>query len=185
MKQNDTTTILTLGDGDNRRNETLPTTILTSEDATILCHYRAFLDAHELRESIYCDECAGPPDRGAKIARGDSQVAVFCPHRVWFFQGALPKPSTYDLTAGPIIQPGHALRVTLTDEDLQVTLGESTAKLLRAYKRLCQKYGWKEALDCRTCWANGQPEGMRAFVTDDRIAFICRHRTLAYVGQTA
>ena len=184
-KINDTVT--TLKQDSKTDSVTLPTTFLSQEEATVLAHYRAFLDAHELMENIYCDECAGPPSKGAKIARGDIQLAVFCSHRVWFFQGALPLASKLDITPEAIVAPNAKIMLTdaVSEDSGHVEqLGESDAKLLRAYREILVRQGWKEALDCRTCWAAGTPEGCRAFITPDRIAIICRHRTLSYVGQT-
>lgn len=185
MPTADTATILTAGDGDKRRTFTVPTTVLSDLDGLILCAYRDFLDRHELQEGIFCRECWQGRGEAAKIARAQNQVAIVCPHHVWFYQGVLP--AMVQPTDG-LVQladaPKAHQRIELTDVDCVVPLSGDEAKLLRAYRAFLLKNSLLETLDCRTCWSSGDPSGCRAFVTPDRIAVICRHRTLQFVGQT-
>ena len=187
----DTTSTLTVGSGEKTRVSTVPTTILSPAHALVLAHYRAFLDRQDLQEQIFCRACweggAGPEP--AKIARGANQLAVMCPHHVWFYQGALPpEVLESDAALGGLGDepPARSQQIVLTDADASfVRLSVDDAKLLRAYREILLAYRWIETLDCRTCWSNGQPSGCRAFVTQQRVAIICRHRTLQFVGETA
>ena len=177
----DTTSVITTGSGERTQVATVPTTILTRGQAVTLAEYRNFLNRYTLDEAIYCRTCyASGAREGAKIARGTDQIGVMCPHHVWFSQGALPIESL----ESPITAPSP---IVLTDAPAEtfVTLSVDEAKLLRAYKRILEDFGWVEGLDCQTCHAEGSAAGCRAFVTDTRIAIICRHRTLQFIGQTS
>ena len=182
----DTLTHVTSGSGDARRTDTVPTTILDAGQARLLALYRAFLDRQNLQEGIFCPVCRHTTHEGAKIARGDAQIAVMCAHHVWFYQGPLPaQPLESDATLIDVLPtPMVHDRILLTDGEGFDAMTVDEAKLLRAYREFLLRYALTETLDCRTCWSNGDPSGCRAFVTPTRIAVICRHRTLQFVGQT-
>jgi hypothetical protein len=181
----DTVTDVTTGSGEGRQTAAVPTTILSTAQARLLAHYRAFLDRYDLQEGIFCRACWQSAAEPSKIARGDAQIAVLCAHHVWFYQGALPAdPLESDGVIQLVTAPKVHDRITLTDGASFDVLSVEDATLLRAYQRLLQTFAWIETLDCRVCWSTGQPSGCRAFVTPDRIAIICRHRTLQFVGAT-
>ncbi len=69
----------------------------------------------------------------------------------------------------------HAQALTLTDED---------ARLLRTYKKFLLHYGYREALYCTRCFEGNRSDGLDAYVTDHKILFRCRCRSLFYEGQT-
>lgn len=65
-----------------------PTRILSSEDAKVLRAYKKFLEAHGLREALYCNECfSGNLSDGMRAHVTDGQILFECRHRMLFFQG--------------------------------------------------------------------------------------------------
>lgn len=63
-------------------------------------------------------------------------------------------------------------------------IADADARVLRAYKKILAKYGYREALWCQTCEDDGDGPGCRAYVTDQRIEIQCRHRRLFFRGST-
>lgn len=62
---------------------------------------------------------------------------------------------------------------------------QSDAELLRHYKAtFLVRHGYKEKLWCQKCSEIGQEEGVRAFVTDQKIGMTCRCSARHYNGQT-
>lgn len=90
----------------------------------------------------------------------------------------LLKPNT-DVQAGTIVTPNGEIanRPTLmfTDEE---------ARLLRQYKKFLEAHGLREALYCQHCWDQNLSDGLQAFVTSQKIGFICRCKTRLYFGAT-
>jgi ligand-binding sensor protein len=63
-------------------------------------------------------------------------------------------------------------------------LSDEDARLLRTYKKFLLHFGLKEAMYCNSCYESNREHGMEAFVTDQRILFRCRCRSLFYEGPT-
>lgn len=63
-------------------------------------------------------------------------------------------------------------------------MAHEDARLLRAYKKILLKYGYKEALWCRTCEDAQEMAGCNATVTDAKIEIQCRHRRRFFSGAT-
>ena len=63
-------------------------------------------------------------------------------------------------------------------------IADEDARLLRQYKKILAKYGYKEALWCKTCEDEGDGAGVRAYVTDSTIEVQCRHRRRFFKGAT-
>lgn len=90
----------------------------------------------------------------------------------------LLKPNT-DIVNGTIVTPDGAIANRPT-----VMLSDDDATLLRAYKKLLQKYRLREALYCNDCWTGDRHDGCTAHVTDSNIGVICRCKTRLYLGQS-
>lgn len=69
-------------------------------------------------------------------------------------------------------------------QEPQRRLTDAEAAMLRAYKKILQRYGYKEALWCQTCEDDGDSAGCRAYVTDSTIEILCRHRKLYFRGSS-
>lgn len=64
-------------------------------------------------------------------------------------------------------------------------LSQHDAEQLRHYKKtFLERHGYRERLWCAKCEEAGQPEGVRAFVTDNRIGITCRCTSRHYTGAT-
>ena len=67
---------------------TLPTTILTSEELSLLRLYKKFLLKHGLREALYCNTCwNGERADGCEAHVTESQALIKCRCTVRFGQG--------------------------------------------------------------------------------------------------
>ena len=67
---------------------TIPTVILSQEDADLLRKYKKFLAKQGLREALYCNQCwDGSREDGCKAYVTDSQIGILCRCRMRFFQG--------------------------------------------------------------------------------------------------
>ena len=67
---------------------TKPTTLLTQEEAELLRRYKKFLNAHHLREALYCNDCwDGDRSDGCQAYVTDSQIGIICRCRLRFFSG--------------------------------------------------------------------------------------------------
>lgn len=70
-----------------------------------------------------------------------------------------------------------------TFRDRQLT--QSDAELLRHYKKtFLERHGYREKLWCQKCGELELNEGVRAFVTDQKIGMTCRCTARHYNGQT-
>jgi hypothetical protein len=63
-------------------------------------------------------------------------------------------------------------------------LSQDSARLLRDYRTFLVRRHIREGLWCKTCAEAGQPEGVKAFVKDDRIELRCRCTLRTYRGQS-
>lgn len=82
----DKTTSIILGpDGEQA---TLPTTILSDEDARLLRSYKKLLEKYGLREALYCNGCwSGEKHDGCKAFVTDNQILIQCRCSMRFYQG--------------------------------------------------------------------------------------------------
>lgn len=82
----DTTTTQILGPDGSVAS--LPTVLLSEEDARLLRTYKKFLEKHNLREALYCNSCwDGDRADGVKAFVTTSQIGIHCRCRLRFFQG--------------------------------------------------------------------------------------------------
>lgn len=58
------------------------------------------------------------------------------------------------------------------------------ARILRLYKKFLHKWALKEAIYCSHCFENNLSHGLEAFVTDDKIMFLCRCTRRTFEGPT-
>lgn len=66
----------------------LPTRILSDEDARILRSYKKLLQTYGLREALYCNGCwNGERHDGCKAYVTDNQILIQCRCAVRFHQG--------------------------------------------------------------------------------------------------
>lgn len=66
----------------------LPTVLLSDEDARLLRTYKKFLQKHGLREALYCNQCwSGEREDGCKAFVTTNQVLIQCRCRMRFHQG--------------------------------------------------------------------------------------------------
>ena len=67
---------------------TIPTTILTSEEAQLLRQYKKFLHAHGLKEALFCASCWDHNlSDGCEAYVTPSQIMIRCRCHVRFYQG--------------------------------------------------------------------------------------------------
>jgi len=89
------------------------------------------------------------------------------------------RPRLNDYVPAQLVGPDGSL---LNAPTLMLSLED--AKLLREYKKWLLRNGYREALYCTRCFESNRQDGLHAFVTDQRILFKCRCRSLLYEGQT-
>lgn len=65
-----------------------------------------------------------------------------------------------------------------------IELTVQDAMVLRAYKRLLEKYALKEALYCSNCWDRDLSDGCKAFVRHEAIMIQCRCSERTFEGPT-
>lgn len=66
----------------------LPTVILSEDEARLLRTYKKFLERHGLREALYCNQCwSGEREDGVKAFVTTNQIGIHCRCRMRFFQG--------------------------------------------------------------------------------------------------
>lgn len=67
---------------------TLPTTILTGEEAQLLREYKKFLLRHGYKEALYCDSCWNQNlQHGTEAYVTDDRIGIKCRCRFTYFQG--------------------------------------------------------------------------------------------------
>lgn len=88
------------------------------------------------------------------------------------------KPNT-DTTTGTILNADGSIANKPT-----VLLSNDDAVIMRQYKKLLQRMGWREALYCNACFEGNLHDGMQVFVTDGQILAECRHRMVFHQGQS-
>ena len=67
---------------------TRPTVVFTAEEAKLLRLYKKFLDAHHLKEALYCQDCWNLDlHDGCKAFVKDSQILIECRCKLRFYQG--------------------------------------------------------------------------------------------------
>ena len=72
----------------NGQPATMPTVLLTSEEAALLRLYKRFLHSHGLREALYCNTCyQGAQHDGMEAHVTDSEVFFRCRHRLLYHKG--------------------------------------------------------------------------------------------------
>lgn len=164
----------------------VPTTVLSRREAELVRDYKVFLEARQLQEELYCPSCFQSGQPGATIKLGENQVGILCPDRLLFYTGPLAPAARFDdlLATPPPVLTTLDRELTLTDVIPEERLLPLEAQLLRAYREFLEKHHLREAVTCTTCWANGQSEGCRSYVTPDAVGIICRHRRLMFIGQT-
>jgi len=66
----------------------LPTQVLTAEDAALLRLYKKFLHSHGLREAVFCNSCyQGAQHDGMEAYVTDGEVMFRCRHRMLYYKG--------------------------------------------------------------------------------------------------
>jgi hypothetical protein len=66
----------------------MPTQMITAEEAALLRLYKKFLHAHGLREAVHCNECyQGAQHDGMEAWVTDSEIMWKCRHRVLYYKG--------------------------------------------------------------------------------------------------
>jgi hypothetical protein len=72
----------------NGQPKSLPTQVLTSEEAHILRAYKKFLHTHGLREAVYCNTCyQGTQHDGMEAYVTDGEIFFRCRHRMLYHKG--------------------------------------------------------------------------------------------------
>ena len=72
----------------NGNPTSLPTHLLTAEDAALLRLYKKFLHTHGLREAVYCNHCfEGNLSDGMEAHVTDGEVMFRCRHRLLYYKG--------------------------------------------------------------------------------------------------
>lgn len=72
----------------NGQPTSLPTQLLTAEEASLLRLYKKFLHAHGIREAVYCNTCfEGNLSDGMEAYVTDGEVLFRCRHRMLYFKG--------------------------------------------------------------------------------------------------
>jgi len=67
----------------------VPTKLLTTEDAIVLRAYKKFLEAHGIRTSSYCNECfQGNLSDGMEAHVTDGEILFRCRHRMLYYKGS-------------------------------------------------------------------------------------------------
>jgi hypothetical protein len=60
----------------------------------------------------------------------------------------------------------------------------SEARTLRDFKKILERYSLGYQLGCQVCLSEGLDSEMAGGIGPEKIAFACKHRMLAFVGQT-
>lgn len=152
---------------------TLPTTVLTAEDAALLGEYESWLSRERLRRTLFCVDC-GRGDE-VQVFVEPTQIGIVCAHRMLFYQGPVPVRLTDHPEHGEsVIAP---VRVTVPE----VPIAPADVHMLRRYRTFLRTYALQEALWCLCCEDEGNAPGCKAFVRPDGIAVLCRctHRVFA------
>lgn len=85
MSEQEKTTGTVEKDGDQ---QSVPTTVLSAEEAALLRLYKKFLLRHGMREALFCNKCfEGNVSDGTRAHVTDSQVMILCRCRMLFHQG--------------------------------------------------------------------------------------------------
>ena len=72
----------------NGNPTSLPTQLLTAEDAALLRLYKKFLHSHGMREAVYCNSCyQGAQHDGMEAHVTDGEIMFRCRHRMLFYKG--------------------------------------------------------------------------------------------------
>lgn len=67
----------------------LPTVLLTAEEAALLRLYKKFLHSHGIRDASYCNSCfEGNLSDGMEVHVTDGEVLFRCRHRLLYYKGA-------------------------------------------------------------------------------------------------
>lgn len=73
----------------NGQPTSLPTKLLTAEEAALLRLYKKFLHTHGMREAVFCNTCfEGNISDGMEAHVTDSEVLFRCRHRLLFYKGS-------------------------------------------------------------------------------------------------
>lgn len=85
MPEHTTGTIL----GPNGEPVTIPTVLLSNEDARLLREYKKFLERYGLREALYCTNCWNNSlHDGCEAFVTGGQIAIKCRCKLRFYQGS-------------------------------------------------------------------------------------------------
>lgn len=72
----------------NGQPTSLPTQLLTSEEAALLRLYKKFLHSHAIRDASYCNSCyEGNLSDGMEVHVTDSEILFRCRHRMLYYKG--------------------------------------------------------------------------------------------------
>lgn len=88
----------------------------------------------------------------------------------------LVKPNT-NVVEGTIVAPDGSLLNKPT-----TILEKGEADVIRAYKKIKDKYGFGEENRCFACWTGDRDDGMRGHTTDSQILYECRCRMIFRQG---
>lgn len=72
----------------NGQPASLPTQLITAEEAALLRLYKKFLHSHGLREAVFCNTCfEGNLSDGMEAHVTDGEVLFRCRHRMLYHKG--------------------------------------------------------------------------------------------------
>ncbi len=72
----------------NGQPTSLPTQLLTAEEAALLRLYKKFLHAHGMREAVFCNSCyEGNIHDGMEAHVTDGEIFFRCRHRLLYYKG--------------------------------------------------------------------------------------------------
>ena len=73
----------------NGQPTSLPTKVLSLDEARLLREYKKFLQAHHLREALYCSTCwSNNLSDGMEAHVNEAEVLMKCRHRMIYFKGS-------------------------------------------------------------------------------------------------
>lgn len=149
----------------------LPAIELSATEAAILGQYASWLSKERLMGKLTCPAC----DAEVEVYVDNTKIGIVCAHRMLYYEGPVPCVET--------IHPestGHGL--TLLGPVPDRPISTTDAHLLRQYKKFLLAHGLKESLWCLRCEDEGREVGLRAYVTNSDIGFLCRCANRTHKG---
>lgn len=169
------TALATIDGVDGASAVTLPTVILSAEEAALLGEVDSWLSRERLIGKLWCRECG--MEREMETAIEPHQIVLKCDHRMLFYQGPVPVQRVEHAEA---VLPSALVRVTIPE----MPMPAGDAYMQRKYGKFLKANGLMEALWCLRCEDEGQQSGLRVTVNAQEVSLLCRHRHLLYRGIT-